>query len=338
MLDSNQQWELFGYDMRKLGSHWSAAWRDLLWGYDSPLRQRFDDVVSLQTATGVLGYQAGRPCAEAATDFIAYLLPDEIVLTRQLRLPLAVEAELDSVIALEVSANSPFAAADTAYGWSQVTRDESHLKVDLVIVSRSAVMTYMGKNFDSHDARAQEIWAKSSDAMIVIGGFGEHRREAMYKKRLRSVGVMAVAGLVLVLVVAGLYAGIKRAEMQRLQAMTASYQQQASEASQMRTTLTQANDIITTANEVVSRYRNPHPELARLSALLEDDTHLTQFAMSGLGIKLRGQSRNAAAVMELLTDQPQYCNVVAPQPIVKIGNSGLEQFFLNLVLCEEETS
>ena len=31
MLESGQNWELFGYDMRNLGRHWVEAWRDLLW-------------------------------------------------------------------------------------------------------------------------------------------------------------------------------------------------------------------------------------------------------------------------------------------------------------------
>jgi general secretion pathway protein L len=334
MLESGQNWELFGYDMRKLGRYWSAAWRDMLWGYDSPLRRRFDDVVSLHQSEGAQSYQAGEPCTQANADFHAVLLPDELALTRQLRLPIAVESELDSVIGLEVNANSPFSATDTAYGWSHVGRDENHLKVALVIVSRSAVMTYLAKNSDSHDPSAQEVWVESSGSMVVLSGFGEHRREAKYKKRLLNVTLMIAACMVLLLALAGLSAGLKRAEMQQLQTMSASIQKDAAVASKMRTTLMRANEIITTANEVVSRYPNPHKELTRLSQLLED-AHLSQFAMGGADIKLRGQSSDAAAVMQLLTDQAAYTDVTAPQPITRIGSSGLEQFFLNMTLREE---
>ena len=106
----------------------------------------------------------------------------------------------------------------------------------------------------------------------------------------------------------------------------------------MRITLMRANKIIATANEVVLRYPNPHKELTRLSKLLEDDAHLSQFAIGGVNLKLGGQSRDAAAVMQLLTDQPAYAEVTAPQPITRIGGSGLEQFFLNIKLREEEAS
>ena len=44
-VNRDQQWTLFGYDTRQVGQHWLAAWRDLLWGDDSPLRQRLDEVV-----------------------------------------------------------------------------------------------------------------------------------------------------------------------------------------------------------------------------------------------------------------------------------------------------
>ncbi|MEH6518538.1 MAG: PilN domain-containing protein [Halioglobus sp.] len=338
MLENGQNWELFGYDMRKLGRYWSAAWRDILWGYDSPLRRRFDDVVSLNRPEGAQSYQAGEPCTQGQTDFHAYLLPDELALTRQLRLPIAVESELDSVIGLEVNANSPFAAADTAYGWSRVGRDESHLKIALVIVSRSAVMTYLAKNFDSHDPGAQEVWVESAGSMVVLGGFGEHRREVRYKKRLINVTLMIAACMTLLIALVGLSAGLKRAEMQRMQTMSASIQKDAAVASEMRITLMRANEIIATANEVVLRYPNPHKELTRLSKLLEDDAHLSQFAIGGVNIKLRGQSGDAAAVMQLLTDQPAYTEVTAPQPITRIGGSGLEQFFLNMKLREEEAS
>ncbi len=94
MLESGQNWELFGYDMRNVGRHWSAAWRDLLFGHDSPLRGRLDESVRLIDPAGSRCYHAGRPTADTDTDCEAVLLPEELVLARTLRLPLAVEKVL----------------------------------------------------------------------------------------------------------------------------------------------------------------------------------------------------------------------------------------------------
>ena len=153
MLDSGQNWELFGYDMRNLGRHWVGAWRDLLWGYDSPVRQRLDDAVCLRSESGVACYQGGRPSDAGTPGHTAILLPEELVLTRTLSLPAVVEADLPAVLALEVSASSPFSAEDTGYGWQIVSRDEAKIQVMLVILSRKSTIAYLGRQFAAHDSR-----------------------------------------------------------------------------------------------------------------------------------------------------------------------------------------
>ena len=73
MFESGQNWELFGYDMRNLGKHLRAAWRDLLWTYDSPVRAHLDEPVMLNTPSGSACYQAGEPIGDTKTDYHAAL-------------------------------------------------------------------------------------------------------------------------------------------------------------------------------------------------------------------------------------------------------------------------
>jgi hypothetical protein len=334
MLETGQNWELFGYDMRQLGKHWLAAWRGLLWAEDSPVCKHLDDVVCLHGESGPVLYQAGRESSQAPFESEAILLPDELALTRRLRLPLAVESDLDAALALEVNANSPFSADDTGYGWRVIARDESHLQLVLVIVSMSAVMAYLGRQYDIHDARAREIWGAVDDTMIVVRGFGEHRRESRYRKRLRRCGVMLVVSAVLVLLITGVAAGVKRAELLQVETLAANTRREAADASRMRETLALANETINAANHIVDIHPNPHYEIARLTQLLGDDAHIVQFAMSGREIRLRGRARDAASVMQKLTKEAAYKEVTAPQAIVKVGSSGLEQFSLNINLAD----
>ena len=49
-----------------------------------------------------------------------------------------------------------------------------------------------------------------------------------------------------------------------------------------------------------------------------------------------GRAEDAAAVMQLLTGEPDYAEVASPQAIVKVANSGLEQFTLDLTLAGGE--
>lgn len=335
MLEKGQNWELFGYDMRHLGGYWVAAWRDLLWAHDSPVRVRLDEAVAVRAASGTTWYQGGAPCAAAANSGCsAVQLPDELVLCKQIRVPLQAEGELESMLELEVKASSPFSGADTRWGWSVVAREESALQVVLAIVSASATMAFLGREYQSRDGSAQEVWAQAAGVMVVVQGFGEGLRERRYRRRLLQCGGLLAAIALLVLLMAAAAAAFKGAELQRLEQLFAATTDNAAEASRLKALLAAANETIIAANQVVALYPNPHAELARLTRLLGDDASISSFAMVGPDIRLRGKAADAAAVMQQLTDEPGYRDVVAPQAISRVAD-GQEQFYLNLRVAAE---
>lgn len=332
MFESGQNWELFGYDMRNLGKHFNAAWRELLWAYDSPVRSHLDEPVNLRTPSGISSYQAGQPRGAAETNCTAVLLPDELVLTRVLRLPLAVEADLEEVLALEVNSSSPFAAEDTGYGWTLVTRDDQFLQVVLVIVSMSSAMTHVGHQYDSHDAQAQEVWVEVEGRMIVIRGFGEGRREEYYRRRLFKVGSMLAAAAVVLLLIAAAGAGFKKLELDNLEQIATVAEREAEQATRMRNTLSAANETTAAVDEVSQLYPSPHLELARLSQLLADDAYVERLSINGREIDLRGRAADAAEIMQLLSKQPEYAAVTTASAIRKIAGTDVEQFHLKILL------
>jgi hypothetical protein len=335
MFDSGQNWELFGYDMRQIGKHWLAAWRSLLWGQESPIRRRLDEAVCLHSETGSGLYQAGEPSLPVPHECEAVLLPEELVLTRSLQIPLAAEADIDAVLSMEVRASSPFAADDTGYGWRQLGRGPSDLQIALVIVSMSAVMAYLGRHYDIHDARAREVWADVEGVKVVVNGFGESARESRYRRRLVRCGAMVMGSAVLVLLMAGIAVVAKRVELSQLETMAANTEREAAAASRGRNALAVSNEAIVAANQIAARHPNPHAELARLTHLLGDDAYIVQFSMNGREMRIRGRAVDAAAVMETLTSEPSYLEVTAPQAIVKVAKVGLEQFSLNITLGSE---
>ncbi len=247
-------------------------------------------------------------------------------------MPIAVEADLADVLALEVTASSPFGAEDTASGWRVVERLEQHLEILLVIVSKSAAMTYIARHHDSHDAQAQEVWARVDGTALVVEGFGEKRRAAYYRRRLSRVAIMIAIAAVLLLILAASSAGMKKLELGRVEAAAARIQAEAQEASGHRATLGQGNEIIAVINELSALYPSPHPEIARLTRLLGDDAYIERFSMAGLEIDLRGRAQNAAQMMQKLSEQPRYTDVAAASPIRRIPNSDIEQFHLKLKL------
>jgi hypothetical protein len=70
--------------------------------------------------------------------------------------------------------------------------------------------------------------------------------------------------------------------------------------------------------------------------LLGDDAYILQFTMNGTEIRLRGRAVDASSVMQVLTNEPMYQQVTAPQAIVKVANAGQEQFTLNITLARDE--
>jgi general secretion pathway protein L len=335
MSAQGQNWELFGYDMRRLWGHWQSAWRDFLWGYDSPVKAKLDEVVRLESEQGVDYFHAGSPVQLNDADCEAYLLPDDAVLTRTLRLPIAAEADIDAVMAFEVSANSPFPEADTGHGWKIDKRGDAFLQVQLAIVSLSATMTYLGKNYDCHDAQSREVWASIDDSVVVLEGFGEQKRLGRYNRRLIRVASSLGVSLLLLLMISALAAGFKYLEWDKLQTMSAEIEVVAQKPSQMRTALISANETIAGANAVISQYPGPHDALAELTELLGDDVSLEYLSMKGRQIKVRGLAKNAAAVIQQLTEEPSYVSVKSPQAITKQGSAGMERFFIDITLADD---
>lgn len=333
-MSSASQWQLFGYDMRQLGQHWLGAWRELLWGMESPLRRHLDEVVAVNVHGERQLYQAGEPLAAgsspASTACDGIALPDELVLCKRLSLPAAVESNLPAVLAMEVAANSPFAADDTAWGWRVVEREEPSLGVELAIAARSAIMAHLGRTHGSHDPAAQEVWAPTPDGMVVLEGFGEHKRELLYRRRLFRVAAMAGGVLVALLALAAIFAGGKQLELSRVQALATATERAAGEVTELRASLARANEQLGAAREIVAGYPNPHTELARLTRLLGDDAWVAHFSANGELMRIRGRAANAAAVMQGLSADPAYAEVTAPQAISRVGNTGQEQFYLDI--------
>lgn len=340
MLQQGQNWNLFGYDVRQLFRYWRAAWREFLWGYESPVKVRLDERLIVHSETGLQYFHAGRrvggPVNEqerAETDFCeAVILPDDLVLTRVVVMPAAVEANIDMAMTIEISANSPFPESDTGYGWKLISRDDKNLQVQLAIVSLSSTMSYLGQQYQSHDANAREVWAEVDGAIIELSGFGEEKRLQRYNKRLTRVALtVAYCGLMLVLITGGA-AGAKYLELKQVREESDTIRSQAKNAVKMRTAIVNANETIATVNELIVQRPSPHFELARLSALLGDDASVLQVTIQGTTMDLRGVADDAAVVVQQLTDEASYVSVVSPQAITPYFNTGQEQFFLNIEL------
>jgi len=330
------QWALFGYDMRSIGRLWQSAWSEFLFAEHSPLRQRLDEPVRLIGAARETASFAGR--AEEQIDpgelsCVALEVPEHLFLARTISLPLAAVSELEAVLAIEISANSPFEDADTVRGWKEVLRSEDSITVLLVVAARSALMQWISEAHADHRAADVELWARHGDTHVLLRGFGEGHRDRRYRRRLLRVGSLAAGTVILLYLALGLFALQQRVVLQQVDALQRQVAATSAQAADQREALIEANRAIEAANALVQAYPNPHVEMARLTRLLGDEAYLAHFSMRGRDLRLRGRARDAAAVMQTLSQEAAFAGVTAPQAITAVGNSGLEQFYLDVEIA-----
>ncbi len=259
----------------------------------------------------------------------AVVLPDELVLCKTLPVPAAAEADLDSMLALEVTSSSPFPKADTCYGWLISDRRPNDILVQLVISSKSAVMAYIAANMEHQAIGAYEVWAQVADRMVMVSGFGEAPRLQRNRRRLGRMAAIVAYCLLAVMLLVALAAGTKYLELRKVRATQEKVEKSASDAVVLRTALASSKAMIAEVNGLLAAYPSPRRELQRLSALLDDDTWLVVAEIQGSAIKIEGESSDASAVMQKLLGQPAYARVEAP---VAIRKSGIRQ----RTLCTED--
>ncbi|GAB5413095.1 MAG: hypothetical protein Cons2KO_06980 [Congregibacter sp.] len=346
------QWMLFGIDMRHIGQHWLAAWRDLLFADGSPLRRRLDEPVALYGSAGVEVFQGGARAAGNASSGDEYRqsvnceaveLPDELGLCRTISLPLAVEAEMAGVLAMEVDTFSPFTQDDTVFGYAEASRDERSLHLVLAIASRSAVNRWLHESaeelFDDQersmvDEREVEVWVNADGHHVALKGFGESKRESLYRKRLQNVAAMLGGILLLALLSASVFAVHQKSRLQQAERLQAAVQSEAASVADRREILANANALIRASNAVHAEFPNPHIEIARLTELLTDDEFVTHLSIRGRDLRIRGRASDAAVVMQTLATTKAFKSVTAPQAITAVGNTGMEQFYLDVELAQ----
>ena len=334
--DANQ-WSLFGYDMRSIGQLWIGAWRDFLFADQSPLRSRLDESVRLLHEDGSTIYQAGVELTDTSgltPKCTALALPEDLFLARSITLPTAAESELESVLAMEMSANSPFRSDDTVSGWRELVRSEDSLTVVLAVAARSAVMQWLNREHGERNASETELWAAHDGVQVPLRGFGEQVRDRLYRRRLFRVAGLGAAAVALLFLALGLFVMQQRIVLNQYSALQARVAAASGDVAEQRERLISANAAIEAANDFVAAYPNPHIELARLTRLLDDEAYLAHFSMRGKDLRLRGRAVDAARVMQSLSEDDAYASVTAPQAITAVGNTGLEQFYLDVELTE----
>jgi general secretion pathway protein L len=344
-------WSLFGLDLTRAGKWLALGVEQLLYDRDAWLLRRFDPLVTLHSEGTESLYQADRLYEDIASGrtkrsayrsdmggYCAVALPQDEVLLKTLRLPVASEEDLESAMALEIDSSSPFSDQDTRAAWRVLSRNESVIEVVLAITAQAVIDQTLDVNGLSSDvgvAQPPEVWALTDNGVpISFAGFGGQARRAAYHGKLKQL-MGLWSGLWIMLMVALMvmaFATSLRAD--RLDAVFQQVRVDASEAAKHRQELELGRTRLGAIQEAIVGRPNYQYWLNHIAASAPDTVYFDKLNFDGSSVVVSGYSNNASVYLRMLTEEPGYTDVAALSAFARDRNNGLERFSIQWRVTE----
>lgn len=331
----------FGVDLSPWVHEVAVAWRQMQdWRVLRWLSPSF--VTHAQAANGLtvaLEEQPGnigRPSrADYTKRFFGVVIPDEMVLWREMQFPLLSDEGAEKAIELEACSVSPFPQSDLAWGHMPIQRHAGMATTRIAIVSRKLISTQMQAQTPApHTPSNPEVWVQiqADQRYLLIEGFGEPRRRAL-EKRWRNVNW----GLAFLLLMVALAAAITPTAQLRLRALQAADQYAkvqaiAAPALQKREQQIQFDQQGKILMALMDKALEPQDIMLRLTQIVPDDTYLTSIRAQAGKVVIAGLAPNTATFMQHLGAQPGVKEVKSPVPATKQRGAERESFTIELVI------
>lgn len=343
-------WVLFGLDLRTIGQDWLQAMRQL--HQRAPLRW-FELAPSYQLlrADGSLArWQDGRlrpqeQPGSSQAPLWAIELPEALLLRRSLRLPELPAAQIRQAVALDIVSSSPFAEDELVWGFCQQPASDhgSAWQIHAAFGARQHIQQHLN-GLGQHPPAARpgpwpiersELWAFTPQGgpPIVLQGFAEGiAQQAINARRQRTwLALLLAAALLAALAVTPTW----RLRNQAIEANQAYHAllAQASGLDGERAVLMSALESITHIQGQVARRVNPAQVIELLSQLLPNDVSALELKWDDEAIDLSAEAGNAAAIIQLLSEQQAFAEVRTTRPVQVVPRADKERFSVQMRLA-----
>ena len=318
---------LFGVDLRRLGQDWAQAlalmaqWPGVRW-----LSPQYAIRLSLPEGGWITCTEKnGRTRVvqdTLQTPFSGLVLPEELVLWRNLQLPSLKGTEFDDAVQLEVDRLNPFEAEDLL--WTStlpVQHGDAGQQLQIVLTSRRLVAEYLASHAAKNPAQGAvkpamqaEVWARQpdSDQYVIFAGFGESARQQR-TRYWRFINLLLVALIVMVGVAAAVTPSLQlRYRVQQAWSDFTQLQSKSAKAVATREQMTQLNNKVQQLQALVGARMVPEYVLFLLSKYIPDDTYILVLDIKESTVNITGVTTNATALMQHLGKQPGVKKVTAP--------------------------
>ena len=336
----------FGLDLSQLKSDILKTWQKApQWPPLSWLRPELALSLARADGTSAVVWESGQPAAgvKQTSGFWAVELPESMVLRKTMQLPPLDATDCASAAELEAQAISPFPAADLLWGYTELARSKTSVRLQLVLTSRSQVEPYVqtqlaqkqqGGTDSGKSGLPPEVWVlEAGRAPIVIQGFGEKARISAGRKKL-LLNVLGV-GLALLLVAAIALTPTAQLRFRAIEA-THAYEAMAIKTTDVvakREQLMQSADKVGALAELLAERVDSVKVLSMLTRVLPDDTALQSARVQGTKVTITGLTENASNLMQKLGSEEGVKDVRAPSAATRLGGGiNKESFSIELVL------
>lgn len=233
------------------------------------------------------------------------LLPDDSMLSKAIRLPLATEPNLAQVLGFEMDRQTPFKASAVYFDWRITERDTAagQLALQLYVVPR--------RDVDQALEALTERGLSVAGADVLSGGRtlglnllpADRRIRVVNRKARFNLALAGACAVLLVLVmIQSLY--LRAHQVANLEEAIADVQVEARQVAQIRK---QIEDASAAAGFLATR-RAEAPLavelLADVTRLLPDDTHLDRLVIGSDTVQMQGKSQNAQQLIEKVNESP----------------------------------
>jgi general secretion pathway protein L len=252
-------------------------------------------------------------------------LSPDLLLEREVTLPLAAEPDLGNALRYSLDSLTPFAADELFWSWAIMLRDRAHarLHVRLSLVCKAVI--------DPMIATLQRAGATPKLLEFPLSGT-ETRAIALGNTTargctLRRHGMAGVGGFVAGAVLAGCVVpvALQMRASAAIEARIAALQPRVAQVMALRRAAGNAD-----GGDINARERGQVGDalqvLAVVTDMLPDDTFLTELSLRQRKLALNGESGAAAKVIVALSAEPMLHNAAFVAPVTRAPTGGLDMF------------
>lgn len=265
-------------------------------------------------------------------DKVAIGLSGESALVKKIFLPLAVEENLENVLAFEMDRHTPFKSEQVYFDYRILHRDvqKNRMELEIVVVPREAVDRPLAQ-LDSWGVTPVAVVMAEQGALN--GGFNllprTRRPQPAALLGRRNRGLLAVI-VVLVMGALLLPVVIKREVVLQLMPVVDRAKHAAEATDELRRKL----DEITAQHNFLLERKQDVPVLValfdELTRILPDDTWVQQFDLKGKELQIMGETGDSSKLIGLMEQSKILHDANFRSPLTKAQHPSSERFHLGL--------